>query len=53
MEHAALRYQAAEAARCLAAGQTESELFPLEATVRVMAAMDEVRAQLGVRYPGE
>ncbi|WP_228004762.1 Gfo/Idh/MocA family protein [Amycolatopsis sp. YIM 10] len=51
--HGGLRYQAAEAARCLAAGRTESEIFPLDATVRVMAAMDEIRAQLGVRYPGE
>jgi predicted dehydrogenase len=51
--HMGLRYQAAEAARCLAAGETESSTFPLDATLRVMEAMDEVRAQLGVRYPGE
>ncbi len=51
--HAGLRYQAAEAARCFAEGRTESEVFPLDATIRVMEAMDNVRAQLGVRYPGE
>ncbi|WP_084431236.1 Gfo/Idh/MocA family protein [Kibdelosporangium aridum] len=51
--HAGLRHQAAEAARCFAAGKTESAVFPLDATVRVMEAMDNVRAQLGVRYPGE
>jgi len=51
--HQGLRYQAAEAARCLTAGETESPLFPLAGTVRVMEAMDEVRRQLGVRYPGE
>lgn len=52
-EHQGLRYEAAEAARCLAAGRTESPLRPLATTVRVMAAMDDVRAQLGVRFPGE
>jgi predicted dehydrogenase len=51
--HQGLRYQAAEAARCLTAGEEESALFPLSATVRVMEAMDEVRRLLGVRYPGE
>ena len=48
-----LRYQAAEAARCLGAGLTESPLHPLAATLRVMEAMDTVRGELGVRYPGE
>ncbi|MCE7010364.1 Gfo/Idh/MocA family oxidoreductase [Kibdelosporangium philippinense] len=51
--HGGLRYQAAEAARCLTEGRTESAVFPLDATLRVMEAMDNVRAQLGVRYPGE
>jgi predicted dehydrogenase len=51
--HRGLRYQAAEAARCLTAGEIESPLFPLAGTVRVMEAMDEVRRRLGVRYPGE
>ena len=51
--HHGLRYEAAEAARCLAAGHTESPLLPLADTVAVMEAMDAVRAQLGVRFPGE
>jgi predicted dehydrogenase len=51
--HQGLRYEAAEAARCLAAGQLESTLHPLSETLRVMEAMDSVRAQLGVRYPGD
>jgi hypothetical protein len=51
--HQGLRYEAAEAARCLAAGHLESKLLPLSETLRVMEAMDSVRAQLGVRYPGE
>jgi len=27
--------------------------MPWEETIRIMRIMDEVRAQLGVRYPGE
>lgn len=51
--HEGLRYEAAEAARCLAGGSVESTLHPLSETLRVMEAMDTVRAQLGVRYAGE
>jgi hypothetical protein len=51
--HQGMRYQVAEAARCLTAGATESRLHPLTATVRVMEAMDAVRRRLGVRFPGE
>lgn len=51
--HHGLRFEAAEAARRVVAGDTESPLFPLAHTVRVMEAMDAVRAQLGVRFPGE
>jgi predicted dehydrogenase len=51
--HQGLRYQAAEAARCLSAAATESPLLPHSTTLRVMEAMDTVRGQLGVRYPDE
>jgi predicted dehydrogenase len=53
VDHQGLRYEAAEAARCVAAGATESTLHPLADTLRIMEAMDTVRAQLGVRYPGD
>ena len=46
-------YEAAEVAWCLAEGRLESALVPQAATLRVMGAMDEVRRQLGVVYPGE
>ena len=46
-------YQAAEFARCLASGSRESAYMAHAATLRVMSTMDEVRAQVGVRYPGE
>ena len=47
------QYQAAEVARRVAAGETESPLMPLDGTLAVMRTMDEVRRQVGVRYPGE
>ncbi|WP_402373815.1 Gfo/Idh/MocA family protein [Isoptericola rhizosphaerae] len=46
-------YEAAEVARCLAAGQTQSARMPWSDTLEVMAVLDEVRAGLGVVYPGE
>jgi predicted dehydrogenase len=48
-----LAYEAAEFARLLAAGKTESDLLPLNETLRIMQVLDEVRAQLGVQFPGE
>jgi len=52
VEHG-LHFQVAEVARRVTAGERESPLMPLDETLRVMAAMDQVRGQLGVRYPGE
>jgi predicted dehydrogenase len=48
-----LAYEAAEFARLLTAGKTESDLLPLDETVRIMQVLDEVRGQLGVGFPGE
>lgn len=48
-----LAYEAAEFARLLTDGKLESDLLPLEETLRIMRVLDEIRAQLGVRYPGE
>ena len=48
-----LAYEAAEFARLLSAGKTESDLLPLDETLRIMQVLDEVRRQLGVRFPGE
>ncbi|MGI8645891.1 MAG: Gfo/Idh/MocA family protein, partial [Nocardioides sp.] len=45
--------EAAEVQRCLREGLTESPLVPHEQTLTLMRQMDEIRAQLGVRYPGE
>lgn len=48
-----MAYEAAEVARCLAAGLTESPRMTWDDTLSVMATMDAVRAELGVVYPGE
>jgi predicted dehydrogenase len=42
-----------EVHRCLAAGLTESPLMPLSETRALAAAMDDIRHQIGLRYPGE
>ncbi|WP_299440791.1 Gfo/Idh/MocA family protein [uncultured Phycicoccus sp.] len=47
------RFEAAEVARALADGRTETWSMPWAATRRVMTVMDEVRRQVGVGYPGE
>lgn len=47
------QYQAAEVARRIAAGETESPVITLDNTLEVMRTMDEIRRQVGVVYPGE
>ena len=45
--------KAAEVARCLAEGLRESPLVPHAQTLRLMAQLDDVRRQVGVRYPAD
>lgn len=47
------QYEAAEVARCLAAGNVESERMTWQDTLDLMGVLDTVRSQLGVVYPGE
>jgi predicted dehydrogenase len=47
------RYEAIEAMRSLRAGQSESEVMPLEDTIAVMETLDRARADLALRYPCE
>ena len=51
--HAALYFEAAEAARCAAAGAIESPIRPLADSIATLEVMDEIRRQLGIRYPTE
>jgi predicted dehydrogenase len=43
----------AEVARCLRAGLVESPLIPHADTIAIMELLDDARAHLGVKYPGE
>lgn len=47
------QYEAAEVARCLEAGLTESPDMTWQDTIEVMQIMDDIRAQIGVIYPWE
>nr|WP_220182703.1 hypothetical protein [Sphaerisporangium album] len=48
-----LRFQTEEVARCVREGLLESPVMPLDESCQIMGTMDEVRAQIGLRYPGE
>jgi predicted dehydrogenase len=48
-----LEYEIAEVHRCVADGATESPTMPLANTLALAAAMDEIRSQIGLTYPGE
>ncbi|WP_435738473.1 Gfo/Idh/MocA family oxidoreductase [Cellulosimicrobium sp. PMB13] len=47
------QYQAAEVARRVTAGETQSPRMSWDGTLEVMRTLDEVRRQVGVVYPGE
>lgn len=46
-------YEAAEVARCIAAGKLESDAMPHAETLELMETMDEIRGQWGLKYPME
>ncbi|WP_340021468.1 Gfo/Idh/MocA family oxidoreductase [Paenibacillus sp. FSL K6-1096] len=46
-------FEAEEVGRCLQAGLTESPVMPLDESVALMKLLDEIRAQWGLKYPGE
>lgn len=46
-------YEVTEAARCIEAGALECPSMPHQDTVHMMELMDEIRHQMGVRYPFE
>jgi predicted dehydrogenase len=51
--HLGYRLEVAEVHRCLAEGATESSRMPLGRTLTTMRWLDELREQVGVRYPHE
>jgi len=46
-------YEATEVMRCLEAGETESNIMPLDETISILRTMDGIREAWGLRYPGE
>ena len=48
-----LQFETMEAQRCINAGLGESPLIPLTESVALAAALDTIRAQVGVVYPAE
>lgn len=52
-EGAGLREEALEFARIVGIGEIESPLMTHQMSIELMEIMDEVRAQIGVRYPNE
>ena len=48
-----MQFEAAEVARCIAAGRAESPRVSWQSTLDVMRTLDAARGQLGVVYPGE
>jgi predicted dehydrogenase len=53
VESRGMQYQALEFERVIRAGEKESPLLPLAESVAIMRVLDEVREQIGLRYPGE
>jgi predicted dehydrogenase len=45
--------QVREVERCLRAGELESPLAPLDETIAILDVLDDVRAQIGVRYAAD
>lgn len=52
VEGRGMQYEALAAERYIAQGRVDSELESLDETVAIMAALDEIRRQIGVVYPG-
>ena len=48
-----MQYQAAEVEALIRAGRTESAIMPAAQSVEIMGLCDEIRRQIGLRYPSE
>ena len=53
VESRGMQYQAFEMERLVASGEAETPLMPLTQTLAIMHTLDEIRAQIGLVYPGE
>ena len=48
-----MQFQADEAERLISGGLTAGQILPPAQSVEIMQTLDEVRAQIGLKYPGE
>ncbi|MCS5723735.1 Gfo/Idh/MocA family oxidoreductase [Herbiconiux sp. CPCC 203407] len=48
-----MRYEALELERMIRAGERESPVLPHAETLAIMRTLDDIRARIGLRYPGE
>ncbi len=53
VEGRGMQFQALELERRVAEGRGPGDVLPPEETVAIMETLDEVRRQIGLRYPGE
>lgn len=53
VEGRGMQFQAREFESLVREGRRTSDVLPLAETVSIMRTLDEIRAQVGVRYPGE
>jgi predicted dehydrogenase len=47
------QYELMDAMQCLRDGRLESSMMPLDETLSLIRTLDQVRNQIGLRYPGE
>jgi predicted dehydrogenase len=48
-----MQYQAWEAERLITSGLTASDVLPTSQSIEIMEVLDQIRAQIGLVYPGE
>jgi predicted dehydrogenase len=48
-----MQFQAAELERLVAAGPSDSDLLPPRESVQIIRTLDEIRRQIGLRYPSD
>lgn len=53
VEGRGMQYQALAAERLVSEGNLAGDILPIAETVAIMGTLDEIRAQIGVSYPGE
>ena len=46
-------YEAEEVMKCLCEDKKESDIMPLDESISIMKTIDEVRTQIGLKFPGE